>query len=73
MFIIAEEKLIERRASTMLQRAAQVIATWYARYRTRNELEHMLRLGFIGHRELRDMGVTRGEVAFEADKPFWRA
>ena len=72
MLTVAEEKLIESRTSNWLRRAAQVLIVWYHRYRTRNELGHMLQLGFIGERELRDMGVTRSEVAFEAEKPFWR-
>jgi uncharacterized protein YjiS (DUF1127 family) len=72
VFTAAEEKLIETRSSTWLRTAARALSLWYHRYRTRNELGHMLQLGFIGERELRDMGVTRGEVAFEAEKPFWR-
>lgn len=72
MYTTAEEKMIKSRASDWLRLAVQAIIVWYRRYQARSELEHMLRLGFIGDRELRDMGVTRGEVAFEADKPFWR-
>ena len=72
MFTVAVEKLIGSQITIWLRKAARKLAVWYRRARTRNDLGHLLRLGFVGHRELRDMGVSRAEVAYEADKPFWQ-
>jgi uncharacterized protein YjiS (DUF1127 family) len=46
---------------------ARTVAVWLKRTRERGEL---LRLG---HRELRDIGLTRAEVAGAVAKPFWQA
>jgi uncharacterized protein YjiS (DUF1127 family) len=52
-----------RRSMTRL--VAQMIA-WQQRARERAQLRAM------GERELRDLGLTRGDVLVETDKPFWR-
>jgi uncharacterized protein YjiS (DUF1127 family) len=45
----------------------QILATWRRRAKERRELASLDR------RTLRDLGLSEGEVAFEANKPFWRA
>jgi uncharacterized protein YjiS (DUF1127 family) len=40
---------------------------WRQRYLARRELAHW------SDRELHDIGVSRSDVIYEADKPFWRA
>jgi uncharacterized protein YjiS (DUF1127 family) len=45
----------------------QILATWRRRAKERREL------GQLDRRILRDLGLSEGEVAFEANKPFWRA
>ncbi len=44
----------------------EIIATWRRRAKERNELAN------LDHRTLRDIGLSAGEVQFEANKPFWR-
>ena len=44
----------------------QIFATWRRRARERRELST------LDHRTLRDLGLSEGEVRFEASKPFWR-
>lgn len=46
---------------------AQILGIWRRRAKDRRELAQLDR------RTLRDLGLSAGEVAFEANKPFWRA
>jgi len=46
---------------------AEMTEEWSRRVRSRNELAAM------SGRELRDIGVTGAERAYELSKPFWRA
>jgi uncharacterized protein YjiS (DUF1127 family) len=45
----------------------QLLASWRRRSRERHELAQLDR------RAINDLGLTVGEVQFEASKPFWRA
>jgi uncharacterized protein YjiS (DUF1127 family) len=45
----------------------QTFELWLRRARTRR------RLGMLGDRELRDVGLDRAAAAREANKPFWMA
>jgi uncharacterized protein YjiS (DUF1127 family) len=51
----------------VLERVVRRVAQWRRRQRELNELAR------LGERELRDIGVTPGEVAAELRKPFRRA
>lgn len=56
-------------AGGLIGRLAQAWATlqlWRERHRTRR---HLLE---IDEHTLKDIGLSRGEVLFEASKPFWR-
>jgi uncharacterized protein YjiS (DUF1127 family) len=44
----------------------QIFASWRRRARERRELAN------LDTRTLRDLGLSPGEVQFEANKPFWR-
>ena len=44
----------------------QIFASWRRRARERRELAS------LDTRTLRDLGLSPGEVQFEANKPFWR-
>ncbi len=48
-------------------RLAALLLVWRLRARGRAQLRK------FSARDLRDLGLGRGEVLFEADKPFWRA
>ena len=43
-----------------------ILATWRQRARERSELAR------LDQRTIRDLGLSEGEVVFEASKPFWR-
>lgn len=49
-----------------LRRMLDVLLTWHERHRQRRDLA-----GLTDHM-LRDIGLSRADVAIEADKPFWR-
>ena len=44
----------------------QIFGTWRRRARERRELAN------LDARTLRDLGMSRGDIQFEAAKPFWR-
>ena len=44
----------------------RIIGTWRERSRDRRELT------LLDARSLRDLGLSVGQVQFEANKPFWR-
>jgi len=44
----------------------QILNTWRRRARERRELSQ------LDHRTLRDLGLSEGQIQFEANKPFWR-
>ena len=45
---------------------AQILETWRRRARERREL------ATLDQRTIQDLGLSTGEVQFEASKPFWR-
>ncbi|MGG5819955.1 DUF1127 domain-containing protein [Falsiroseomonas sp. HW251] len=49
----------------LLLRFGHLVGEWRARSRDR------ALLASLGHRELRDIGLSPGEAAMEASKPFW--
>ncbi|MDB5655300.1 MAG: hypothetical protein JWQ94_2913 [Tardiphaga sp.] len=51
----------------ILTQLGGVLHTWRARHEQRGELAQW------NERDIRDAGFSRGEVLFEAGKPFWRA
>ena len=45
----------------------ETLQLWRDRYQSRHELARW------SERDLHDLGLSRGDVAYEIDKPFWRA
>jgi len=45
----------------------ETLQTWRYRYRTRQELAQW------SERDLHDVGLSRSDILYEAEKPFWRA
>jgi len=54
-------------AHGLLSQIADTLHVWHERYRTRKELSQW------SARDLQDVGLSWTDVAWEADKPFWRA
>ena len=50
----------------LAKRVADLVRLWRARRRERQTFS------CLGHRELRDIGLSRWEVEQELAKPFWR-
>jgi uncharacterized protein YjiS (DUF1127 family) len=46
---------------------SEVLHTWRKRYRARQELAQWT------DRDLHDVGLSKSDIIFEAEKPFWRA
>ena len=54
------------RGENLAARIVRTLETWRRRARSRTELAH------LGERELRDIGLTPADAAWECQKPFWR-
>ncbi|MBI5263467.1 MAG: DUF1127 domain-containing protein [Bradyrhizobium sp.] len=67
MSILAHQTMTNHHAPGLLSQLAETIHLWRERYRTRRELAQWT------DRDLQDIGVSRSDVAFETEKPFWRA
>lgn len=52
---------------SVLGRLAETLHVWRERQQTRHELAHLKEL------DLHDFGLSIGEAAYEAEKPFWQA
>jgi uncharacterized protein YjiS (DUF1127 family) len=51
----------------LLSRIGEVLHTWRERHEQRSELTRW------SERDIHDAGLSRGDVLYEASKPFWRA
>jgi uncharacterized protein YjiS (DUF1127 family) len=67
MSTLTHETMTNHHDSGVLAQLGETLHTWRQRYRMRQELSHWT------ERDLHDVGLSRSEVAFEAEKPFWRA
>ena len=67
MSTYTHESMINHHAPSLFSQALETLHTWHQRYRTRRELAQW------SERELHDIGISWSDVAYEADKPFWRA
>ncbi|MBR0825518.1 DUF1127 domain-containing protein [Bradyrhizobium manausense] len=54
-------------AQRLLYQIGDTLHVWHERYRTRRELANWT------SRDLQDIGLSWSDIAYEADKPFWRA
>ncbi len=67
MSVFTHESMTNHHAQGILSQLSETVHLWRQRYRARQEL-----LQWSEH-DLHDIGVSRSDVLFEADKPFWRA
>jgi uncharacterized protein YjiS (DUF1127 family) len=67
MSTCTHESMINHHGQGILTELSNTLHTWHQRYQTRRELAQ------LSERELRDIGRSWSDVAYEAEKPFWRA
>ncbi len=67
MSILTNELMTNSHDRSLLSQLGETIHVWRERSRTRRELAQWTT------RDLHDIGLSWSDVAFEAEKPFWRA
>ncbi|KJC33514.1 hypothetical protein UP10_27790 [Bradyrhizobium sp. LTSPM299] len=67
MSIFTHESMTNHHASGVLNQVGETLHVWWDRYERRRELAHW------SDRDLHDIGMSRSDIVFEIDKPFWRA
>ena len=67
MSIYTANSMTNHHAPGLLSQIGETLHIWHERYRTRRELTNW------SARDLQDVGLSWSDVAYEADKPFWRA
>jgi uncharacterized protein YjiS (DUF1127 family) len=67
MSTFTHESMINHHAPGVLSQVADTFHVWRQRYQARRELAKW------SDRELHDIGMSWSDVAYEAEKPFWRA
>ena len=67
MSTFTHESMINHHQSGKLSQLAETFHVWRQRYRSRRELANW------SERELHDIGISWGDIAYEIEKPFWRA
>jgi uncharacterized protein YjiS (DUF1127 family) len=67
MSTCTDNSMTNHHAPGLLYQIGETLHVWHERYRTRRELTHWTA------RDLHDVGLSWTDVAYEADKPFWRA
>ena len=67
MSVFTHESMINHHGQSLLSRIAETLHVWRKRYEARQELAKW------SDRDLHDIGKSWSDVAYEAEKPFWRA
>jgi uncharacterized protein YjiS (DUF1127 family) len=67
MSTLTHEPMTNHHVPGVLAQVGETLHVWRQRYRTRQELAQWT------DRDLHDVGLSRGDIVNEAEKPFWRA
>ena len=67
MSVVTHELMRNHHVSGLFTQLSDTFHLWRQRYRARQELAQWT------ERDLHDIGISPSEVAFELEKPFWRA
>ena len=67
MSILTHESMINDHGSGLLAKLSETIQVWRQRQIDRRQLAE------LSARDLHDVGLSWSDVAYEAEKPFWRA
>ena len=61
------ESMINHHEPGLLSQIGATLQVWRQRYQARRELASW------SERELHDIGISWSDIAYETEKPFWRA
>jgi uncharacterized protein YjiS (DUF1127 family) len=67
MSSFTHESMINHHGSGLFARLGEIIHVWRERQVQRRQLAQLT------ERELHDVGLSWSDIAYEAEKPFWRA
>lgn len=67
MSTCVSSSMTNHHAPGIWERLGASVQLWRERYRGRHELASW------SERDLHDLGLSRGDIVSEIDKPFWRA
>ena len=67
MSTLTHNLMTNHHAPGLIQQIGETLHVWHERYRNRRELTQWTA------RDLQDVGLSWTDIAYEADKPFWRA
>jgi len=67
MSILSHETMTNPHVPGILSQLGETLQIWRQRYQTRRELAQWT------DRDLHDVGLTHSDIAYEVEKPFWRA
>ena len=67
MSTFTHESMINDHGSGFFARIGETLHVWRERQRARHQLTQ------LSARDLHDVGLSWSDVAYEAEKPFWRA
>jgi uncharacterized protein YjiS (DUF1127 family) len=67
MSTYTHESMINHHELGILSQIGETLNVWRQRYRSRRELASW------SERELHDIGISWSDIAYETEKPFWRA
>jgi uncharacterized protein YjiS (DUF1127 family) len=67
MSTYTHESMINHHGPGIFSQLAETFHVWRQRYKSRRELASW------SERELHDIGISWSDIAYETEKPFWRA
>jgi uncharacterized protein YjiS (DUF1127 family) len=67
MSTFTHESMINHHASGFFAQIRETLHVWRERQRARRQLAQ------LSARDLHDVGLSWSDIAYEAEKPFWRA
>jgi len=67
MSILTHQSMINHHQSSIFSRAIETLRIWHERQQSRRQLAQ------LSARDLHDVGLSWSDIAYEAEKPFWRA
>jgi uncharacterized protein YjiS (DUF1127 family) len=67
MSTYTHESMINHHGTGILTQIGETLHVWRQRYQSRRELASW------SERELHDIGISWSDIAYETEKPFWRA